>query len=65
VPDPAAGFRSNYLGEAVHKGVSHPGEHEAIVPRDLWDISSMPSLPRNAPTTSRTLDMFQLKRIML
>jgi hypothetical protein len=26
-----------YLGEAVHKGVSHPGEHEAIVPRDLWD----------------------------
>jgi len=26
-----------YLGEAVHKGVSHPGEHDAIVPRDLWD----------------------------
>ena len=26
-----------YLGEAVHKGVSHPGEHAAIVPRALWD----------------------------
>jgi len=26
-----------YLGEAVHKGVSHPGEHEAIVERDIWD----------------------------
>ncbi|HXF87997.1 MAG TPA: recombinase family protein [Xanthobacteraceae bacterium] len=26
-----------YLGEAVHKGIPHPGEHEAIVPRDLWD----------------------------
>ena len=26
-----------YLGEAVHKGTSHPGEHDAIVPRDLWD----------------------------
>jgi DNA invertase Pin-like site-specific DNA recombinase len=26
-----------YLGEAVHKGVSHPGEHEAIVERDVWD----------------------------
>jgi len=26
-----------YLGEAVHKGVSHPGEHDAIVPRDIWD----------------------------
>ncbi len=25
-----------YLGEAVHKGVSHPGEHEAIVERDIW-----------------------------
>jgi DNA invertase Pin-like site-specific DNA recombinase len=26
-----------YLGEAVHKGQSYPGEHAAIVPRDLWD----------------------------
>ena len=26
-----------YLGEAVHKGVAHPGEHDAIIERDLWD----------------------------
>ncbi|MFN7000514.1 MAG: recombinase family protein, partial [Elioraea tepidiphila] len=26
-----------YLGEAVHKGKSYPGEHAAIIPRDLWD----------------------------
>ena len=26
-----------YVGEAVHKGTSHPGEHEALVSRDLWD----------------------------
>ncbi len=26
-----------YLGEAVHKGTAYPGEHEAIVPRALWD----------------------------
>lgn len=26
-----------YLGEIVHKGVAHPGEHDAIVPQDLWD----------------------------
>ena len=26
-----------YLGEAVHKGASYPGEHEAIVGQDLWD----------------------------
>jgi site-specific DNA recombinase len=26
-----------YLGLAVHKGTAHPGEHEAIIPQDLWD----------------------------
>lgn len=26
-----------YLGEAVHKGTSYPGEHAGIVPRELWD----------------------------
>jgi DNA invertase Pin-like site-specific DNA recombinase len=26
-----------YLGEAVHKGVSYPGEHEPIIDRALWD----------------------------
>jgi hypothetical protein len=26
-----------YLGEAVHKGRSYPGEHAGIIPRDLWD----------------------------
>jgi DNA invertase Pin-like site-specific DNA recombinase len=26
-----------YLGEAVHKGTSYPGEHEAIIDHDLWN----------------------------
>jgi len=26
-----------YLGEAVHKGKVYPGEHQAIVPQELWD----------------------------
>lgn len=26
-----------YLGEAVHKGTSYPGEHEAIIDQKLWD----------------------------
>ena len=26
-----------YLGEAVHKGTSYPGEHAAIISQDLWD----------------------------
>jgi len=26
-----------YIGLAVHKGIAYPGEHEAIIDRDLWD----------------------------
>ncbi|WP_241671378.1 recombinase family protein [Dankookia rubra] len=26
-----------YVGEVAHKGHVYPGEHQAIVPRDLWD----------------------------
>jgi site-specific DNA recombinase len=26
-----------YLGEAVHKGTAHPGEHDQIIDRGLWD----------------------------
>ena len=26
-----------YIGEAVHKGTSYPGEHEAIIEREAWD----------------------------
>ena len=26
-----------YIGDAVHKGTAHPGEHEPIVDRSLWD----------------------------
>lgn len=26
-----------YVGEAVHKGTSYPGEHEPIIERALWD----------------------------
>lgn len=26
-----------YIGEAVHKGDSYPGEHDAIIDRGIWD----------------------------
>ena len=43
-----------YLGEAVHKGTAHPGEHDAIIERDLWDqvhalISESPQKARSPP----------------
>jgi DNA invertase Pin-like site-specific DNA recombinase len=28
-----------YLGEAMHKGKSYPGEHTAIVPQAMWDAA--------------------------
>jgi hypothetical protein len=31
-------FRNRvYIGEAVHKGTSYPGEHQAIISQELWD----------------------------
>jgi hypothetical protein len=47
-----------YLGEAVHKGVSYPGEHEAILDRALWDqvhaILKQSPRKRSANTRAQT-----------
>ena len=51
-----------YAGEVAHKGKAYPGEHQAIVPRDLWDAAHAilrecrtlrPSPPERGPRTSR------------
>lgn len=36
-----------YVGEAVHKGTAYPGEHQAIIGRDLWD--KVHSILRDSP----------------
>jgi DNA invertase Pin-like site-specific DNA recombinase len=41
-----------YLGEAVHKGTSYPGEHESIIEADLWD--RVHALIKGSPHTKRT-----------
>jgi site-specific DNA recombinase len=38
-----------YIGEAVHKGTSYPGEHQAIIARDIWD--KVRSITRESPRT--------------
>lgn len=47
-----------YLGEAIHKGTSNPGEHEAIVGKALWDkvqaILSAGARQRAARTRAQT-----------
>jgi DNA invertase Pin-like site-specific DNA recombinase len=41
-----------YLGEAVHKGNSYPGEHEPIIETDLWD--RVHALIKGSPHTKKT-----------
>jgi hypothetical protein len=36
-----------YIGEAVHKGDSYPGEHDAIIDRELWDSPTRITLEYN------------------
>jgi site-specific DNA recombinase len=47
-----------YVGEAVHKGASYPGEHEAIIDRDTFDkaqaILATNGYSRSAVIRSRT-----------
>ncbi|WFU61278.1 recombinase family protein [Bradyrhizobium brasilense] len=44
-----------YIGEAVHKGTSYPGEHEAIIDRKLWDQvhSILKESPRKRANNAR------------
>ena len=40
-----------YLGEAVHKGTSYPGEHDAIITQELWD--SVHAILKESPRERR------------
>jgi site-specific DNA recombinase len=44
-----------YIGEAVHRGVSYPGEHQPIIARDLWDKvhSILQESPRKRAANTR------------
>jgi len=55
-----------YLGEAVHKGTSYPGEHEAIVSKDLWDSvhAILQVSPRERRATNRNTSEALLKGLI-
>jgi hypothetical protein len=38
-----------YIGNAVHKGIAYPGEHEGIIPQKLWD--KVQAILDEAPST--------------
>ena len=47
-----------YIGDAVHKGIAYPGEHQAIIPPSLWDkvhaVLQESPRTRSAKTRART-----------
>ena len=55
-----------YVGEAVHKGVAYPGEHQAIIGRDLWDKvhSIIQQSPRSRAANTRAQTPAMLKGII-
>jgi site-specific DNA recombinase len=60
-------FRNRvYIGEAVHKGTSYPGEHQAIIPPELWDQvhSILQESPRSRAANTRTQTPALLKGLI-
>jgi site-specific DNA recombinase len=57
---------SVYIGEAVHKGISYPGEHAAIVDRKVWDRvrTQFQSNPRKRAGTARSQTPSLLKGLI-
>ena len=55
-----------YVGEAVHKGTSYQGEHEAIIDRKLWDKvhSILQESPRARAANTRRAEPALLKGLI-
>lgn len=55
-----------YLGEAVHKGTSYPGEHNPIITQELWDRvhSILKESPRERRAKNRNSSEALLKGII-
>jgi site-specific DNA recombinase len=55
-----------YIGEAVHKGTSYPGEHQPIISRTLWDKvhSILQESPRTRAAHSRAQTPALLKGLI-
>ena len=46
-----------YIGETTHKGASYPGEHEAIVPRKLFDAVQQRLAELRPPVSGKPRDV--------
>ena len=56
-----------YIGEAVHKGMAYPGEHEAIVSHELWNQvqALLQQSPRSRAAQSRCATPALLKGLVV
>jgi DNA invertase Pin-like site-specific DNA recombinase len=60
-------FRNRlYLGEAVHKGTSYPGEHQGIIDQQLWDAvhAILQESPRQRAANTRAKTPAMLKGLI-
>ncbi|MCF6329609.1 MAG: recombinase family protein [Henriciella sp.] len=55
-----------YIGEAVHKGDSYPGQHKGIIPRKLWDKvhAILTESPRKRASNTRAQTPALLKGLL-
>ncbi len=55
-----------YIGEAVHKGESYPGEHDAIIDRETWDRvhAILQESPRKRAARTRAKTPAMLKGLL-
>lgn len=55
-----------YIGEAVHKGDSYPGQHKGIIPRKLWDKvhAILTESPRKRASNTRAQSPALLKGLL-
>jgi site-specific DNA recombinase len=55
-----------YLGDAVHKGIPYPGEHQAIIDRKLWDQAHaiLKQSPRKRAANTRAQTPAMLKGLL-
>jgi DNA invertase Pin-like site-specific DNA recombinase len=55
-----------YIGEAVHKGDSYPGEHDAIIDREIWDRTRiiLHESPRKRASNTRAQTPALLKGLL-
>jgi site-specific DNA recombinase len=51
-----------YLGEAVHKGTSYPGEHDAIVTQELW--AAVHAILKESPRKRRAENRSQSEALL-